>query len=207
MAKLQSGGGASAIGERLRDLRREHGWTLVSVAERTGISVGTLSKLENGKTELNFTSVNKLAAGLGLRVTELTNPQGSVSGQRTLTRADAGTVFETTDIDYEVLCSELSNSQQGYLRGRVKCSQHDDSVPWHSHKGQEFIYVLKGTLELHTEHYEPTLLKSGDSILFDSSMRHRYLSKGRVPAEILITMSLEGYDHVADAMPQTGNMK
>ena len=202
MKKVQSSGGASAIGGRLRELRREHGWTLASLAERTGISVGTLSKLENGKTELNFSSVNKLASGLGLRVTELTNPQGSVTGQRTLTRAQAGTVFETPDIDYEVLCSELSNAQQGYLRGRVKLKQVDEAIPWHRHKGQEFIYVLKGTLELHTEHYAPAILKCGDSMLFDSSMGHRYVSKGRVAAEILITMSLEGYENVSDAMPE-----
>ena len=62
------------IGRRLRELRKEHDWTLAEVARRTGISVGTLSKLERGKTDLNFTSVNKLANGLGLPVTDLTNP-------------------------------------------------------------------------------------------------------------------------------------
>lgn len=189
---------ASAIGRRLRELRHENGWTLTTVANLTGISVGTLSKLENGKTELNFSSVNKLAAGLGLRVTELTNPSSTVTGQRTVTIAKTGTIFETVDIDYEVLCSEISNSQQGYLRGIVKARHIDPSLPWHRHKGQEFVYVLKGTLELHTEHYEPCVLGQGDSILFDSSMGHHYISKGKANTEILITMSLEGYENVTD---------
>jgi len=191
---------ASVIGQRLKELRRQNEWTLKEVASRTGISVGTLSKLENGKTELNFSSVNKLASGLGLRVTELTNPSTTVSGQRTLTPADSGTLFETVDMDYEVLCSELSNAQQGYIRGRVKARSVDPGMPWHRHKGQEFIYVLSGTLELHTEHYAPTVLKRGDSILFDSSMGHHYVSKGRGDAEILITMSLEDYENVSDRL-------
>jgi quercetin dioxygenase-like cupin family protein len=58
--------------------------------------------------------------------------------------------------------------------------------------------VLSGRLELHTELYEPVLLKAGDSILFDSSMGHHYVSLGRKNAEILISMSLEGYQNVSD---------
>lgn len=201
MAKLRdarSADSAQLVGQRLRELRAENGWTLKAVAALTGISVGTLSKLENGKTDLNFSSVNKLASGLGLRVTELTNPAQSVSGQRTVTPAMSGVVFQTDDIDYEVLCSELSNSQQGYLRGVVKARAFNPNLPWHKHKGQEFIHVLRGTLELHTEHYAPLTLKAGDSTLFDSSMGHHYVSKGRIDAEILITMSLEGYENIAD---------
>jgi len=188
------------VGQRLSKLRSENGWTLKAVANLTGISVGTLSKLENGKTQLNFSSVNKLARGLGLRVTDLTNPAQTVSGQRTFTPAMSGVVFRTEDIDYEVLCSEISNSQQGYLRGVVKARKFNPNLPWHKHQGQEFIHVLRGTLELHTEHYAPLILKTGDSTLFDSSMGHHYVSKGRTNAEILITMSLEGYENITDKL-------
>ena len=188
------------VGQRLSKLRSENGWTLKAVADLTGISVGTLSKLENGKTQLNFSSVNKLASGLGLRVTDLTNPAQTVSGQRTFTPAMSGVVFRTEDIDYEVLCSEISNSQQGYLRGVVKARKFNPNLPWHKHQGQEFIHVLRGTLELHTEHYAPLILKTGDSTLFDSSMGHHYVSKGRTNAEILITMSLQGYENIADKL-------
>ena len=189
---------AHLVGRRLRELRAENGWTLKAVAALTGISVGTLSKLENGKTQLNFTSVNKLASGLGLRVTDLTNPAQTVGGQRTYTPAQSGVIFRTEDLDYEVLCSEISNSQQGYLRGVVKAREFNPDMPWHTHSGQEFIHVLRGTLELHTEHYAPLILKAGDSTLFDSSMGHHYVSKGRTNAEILITMSLDGYENIAD---------
>jgi len=188
------------VGQRLSKLRSENGWTLKAVANLTGISVGTLSKLENGKTQLNFSSVNKLASGLGLRVTDLTNPALTVSGQRTFTPAMSGVVFRTEDIDYEVLCSEISNSQQGYLRGVVKARKFNPNLPWHKHQGQEFIHVLRGTLELHTEHYAPLILKTGDSTLFDSSMGHHYVSKGRTNGEILITMSLEGYENITDKL-------
>ena len=186
------------IGRRLRELRKEHDWTLAEVARRTGISVGTLSKLERGKTDLNFTSVNKLANGLGLPVTDLTNPGSRKQGRRAITMGGQGTTFITADMDYEILCSEVANHQQGYLKGVVKSHSFDPELPWHSHAGQEFLFVLSGRLELHTELYEPVQLKAGDSILFDSSMGHHYVSLGRKHAEILISMSLEGYQNVSD---------
>lgn len=207
MAKVESkkksrGGAATSsanlIGRRLRQLRKENDWTLAEVARRTGISVGTLSKLEHGKTDLNFSSVNKLASGLGLPVTDLTNPSSGMHGRRAITMGGQGTKFAASDMVYEVLCSDVSNHQQGYLKAVVKSRSFDPAMPWHRHRGQEFLYVLSGRLELHSELYQPVQLNAGDSILFDSSMGHHYVSLGRKDAEILISMSLEGYQNVSD---------
>jgi transcriptional regulator with XRE-family HTH domain len=193
----------NSIGRRLRELRKERDWTLTEVAKRTGISVGTLSKLENGKTELNFTSVNKMAEGLGLRVTDLTNPQPNNTGLRSITSGGEGVVFQSPDIDYEVLCSDVANQHQGYLKAEIKAREFDPALPWHRHKGQEFLYVLSGRMELYTELYEPVVLAAGDSILFDSSMGHHYVSRSRKNAEILISMSLEGYQNVSDSFRES----
>lgn len=189
---------ANPIGRRLRQLRKEHDWTLAEVAHRTGISIGTLSKLEHGKTDLNFTSVNKLANGLGLPVTDLTSPSSGLKGRRAITMGGQGVVFEAPDMVYEILCSDVSNHHQGYLKGAVKAHSFNPDLPWHRHNGQEFLYVLSGKLELHTELYQPLQLEAGDSILFDSSMGHHYVSLGRKDAEVLISMSLEGYQNVSD---------
>ena len=50
--------------------------------------------------------------------------------------------------------------------------------------GTGVYHVLSGRLELHTELYQPVRLKAGDSIPFDSSMGHHYVSLGRKHAEI-----------------------
>ena len=57
---------------------------------------------------------------------------------------------------------------------------------WVRHQGEEFVYVLRGKVELHTEHYEPVVLAAGDSAYFDSSMGHAYLNRGRGDARILV---------------------
>ena len=137
------------IGRRLRELRKEYDWTLAEVTKRTGISVGTLSKLEHGKTDLNFTSVNKLANGLALPVTELTNPVGRIQGRRAITMGGQGVMFNAPDVDYEVLCSEVANHQQGYLKGVVKSHNFDPELPWHRHRGQELLYIPTTSLLCH----------------------------------------------------------
>ena len=108
--------GAEIIGKRLKSLRIENNWTLSEVAERTGISVGTLSKLENNKTKLNFSSVNKLAEGLGIAVTDLTSPKQLVTGRRGITKGGNGVLFDTEDVRYSVLCSEVSGQNQAYIK-------------------------------------------------------------------------------------------
>lgn len=198
---------ASKIGERLKKLRLTRNWTLSDVAQLTGISVGTLSKLENGKTNLNFSSVNKLAEGLRVPVTELTSPSTEGSGRRAITLGGDGVVFNSPDADYEVLCSGVSGQNQGFLRATIKMRELDPSMEWHRHGGEEFIYVLSGAIELHTEFYEPLSLKEGDSILFDSSMGHHYLTTSEQNAECLISFSLRGYRNVADSLSQRAKLR
>jgi len=103
-------------------------------------------------------------------------------------------------VDYEVLCNDLTDKSHGYLKAVIKSHDSDEIQDYRRHDGQEFVYVLRGTLELHTEFYDPVTLKTGDSIMFDSSMGHKYISKGRINAEILIGMSLANYKDVTDTL-------
>ncbi|MDO7671898.1 MAG: XRE family transcriptional regulator [OM182 bacterium] len=188
------------IASRVKALRKKNGWRLHDLSEKTGISVATLSKLENGKTKLNFTTVNKLAHGIGVAVTDLTSPGLAHTKDTTMTLGGGGVVFETRDVDYEVLCADYTGGNQGYAKLSVKARTLDPNLPWHRHPGKEFIYVLKGILVLHTEDREQITLKSGDSLLFDSSIGHHYISAGRGETQLLLSLSLQGYSNVIETL-------
>ncbi len=94
------------IANRIKAIRKKNGWRLHDLSKMTGISVATLSKLENGKTKLNFSTVNKLAQGIGVAVTDLTSPDLEHTSDATMTLGGGGVVFETRDVDYEVLCAD-----------------------------------------------------------------------------------------------------
>ena len=188
------------IASRVKALRKKNGWRLHDLSKKTGISVATLSKLENGKTKLNFTTVNKLAQGIGVAVTDLTSPGLAHTKDTTMTLGGGGVVFETRDVDYEVLCADYTGGNQGYAKLSVKARTLDPNLPWHRHPGKEFIYVLKGILVLHTEDREQITLKSGDSLLFDSSIGHHYISAGRGETQLLLSLSLQGYSNVIETL-------
>ena len=108
------------IAGRVKALRKKNGWRLHDLSEKTGISVATLSKLENGKTKLNFSTVNKLAQGIGVAVTDLTSPSLSHTRGTTMTLGGGGVIFETRDVNYEVLCADYTGGNQGYAKLSVK---------------------------------------------------------------------------------------
>ena len=188
------------IANRVKAIRKKNGWRLHDLSKKTGISVATLSKLENGKTKLNFSTVNKLAQGIGVAVTDLTSPDLEHTSDATMTLGGGGVVFETRDVDYEVLCADYAGGNQGYAKLSVKSRKLDPDLPWHRHPGKEFIYVLKGMLVLHTEDRAPITLKRGDSLLFDSSIGHHYVNASRSETELLLSLSLQGYSNVIDTL-------
>jgi uncharacterized cupin superfamily protein len=53
------------------------------------------------------------------------------------------------------------------------------------HEGEEFLYILEGELELHTECYAPLVLKARESVYFDSRMGHAYIARGTEPCRAL----------------------
>jgi len=182
------------VAARLKALRKERGWTLDEVAERSGISKATLSKLENGRTNLTFTTVTKLSEGLKVPISQLTNPALSNEGsRRSISRHDQNATFVANDSTWEVLCNDLSGHDQVYLRATIQRHEFDETAAWRKHPGQEFLYVLSGTLVLYSEAYEPLTLNPGDSIAFDCSMGHKYVSASEEDAEILLTMQAAGY--------------
>jgi quercetin dioxygenase-like cupin family protein len=62
------------------------------------------------------------------------------------------------------------------------------AVPAH-HLGEEYIYVLEGGITVHTEFYDPVVLKSGESIYVDSNMGHAYVAEGCDEATVLAVCS------------------
>ncbi|MCG8358559.1 MAG: XRE family transcriptional regulator [Kiloniellales bacterium] len=179
------------VGQRLRQIRRERDLTLAEVSERSGVSISTLSRLENDRTSLNFNNVLQLIEGLNIPLSSLIGPrEDSYSGRRSITRSGGGRFFETPQLVFEVLCGDLTQKRNVFWRVQVKARSLDDYDDYKRHPGEEFISVVKGTLILCTELYEDTTLKQGDSIFFDSAMGHAYISGGRGNAVILMSNTI-----------------
>jgi transcriptional regulator with XRE-family HTH domain len=181
---------SSTLGERVRLLRIQRGMTLTRLSALCGISVSTLSKLENGQTGLNLDNVIRLAGGFSMPVSILLNEGSVASGAWSISRSGGAYNHKLTELDFEVLHNDLPAQRNIFWKVRVKCRTLAEFGPYHSHPGEEFFYVLKGNVRFLMRNHEPKKLGPGDSIQFDSALDHAYLSVGRDDALILMSNTI-----------------
>jgi transcriptional regulator with XRE-family HTH domain len=181
---------SSTLGERVRRLRRDRGLTLTELARQSGISVSTLSKLENGLTGLNLDNVIRLAGGFAMPVSILLNDTGLASGAYSVSRRGGAYSHEAKELDFQVLHNDLPAQRNIFWKVRVKAHSLDEFGPYHSHPGEEFFYVLEGGVRFLIRDRKPMELGPGDSVQFDSALDHAYISTSREDALILMSNTI-----------------
>ncbi len=175
------------LGVRLRRIRKRNGWTLAQVGKMTGLAASTLSKVENDQISLAYDNLIRLADGLGIDIVNLFSnaDQKAAPGRRSITRHDRGKLVETPNYSYEYLCTDLAKKRMIPISVRVKARSIMEFGELLRHAGEEFIYVLQGEIEVHTEFYEPLSLMAGDCVYIDSTMAHGYIMSSAEDAHIL----------------------
>lgn len=188
----------SVIGSRIRQLRRGRRWTLKKLSEASQIPLSTLSKVETGAISLNIEKLLKVCSALEVDVMQLVAPADGpaanllpsvapvVTGRRSVTRKGQARRVETDKTVYEHHATDFLNRKLMPAVLEVKAGHTPELV---RHQGEEFIYVLEGTIEFLSEFYEPTVLKAGESIYIDSSMAHNVRALGNKPARVLNIMT------------------
>jgi transcriptional regulator with XRE-family HTH domain len=177
----------AGLGGRLRDWRSRHGMTLAAVSAKTGVASSSLSKIENEQVSVSYHTLKRICDGLAIPIEDIINPghKSFAPGRRSLTRAGQETEFRCRQYVYDAHATDLSKKDMIPLRMSILARAREDFEDWNRHDGEEFIYVLDGEIEVHTEFYAPVVLKQGDSLYFDSSMGHCYISKSKQDAQIL----------------------
>ena len=173
-------------GALLRALRVRSGWTLGEVSARTGLPTSTLSTLENGRMSFSYDKQMQIARGLDIDIAQLLSPDPAqaqsqpvrVVGRRSITRAGEGVTVHSGTYVYSHMAADLLDKKFVPMVGEIRARSLDEFGEMIQHPGEEFVYVLTGTLELHTSIYAPVTLEEGDSIYFDSDMPHAYVAVG-----------------------------
>jgi transcriptional regulator with XRE-family HTH domain len=184
----------SVLAERLKSLRLQRGWTQGQAGCASGVSASAWSKIENGLMSPTYDVLLRLAHGLGVDVAELFVParEHMGAGRRSIERAGQGEVHETPMYRLRLLCSQLSHKRMMPFDSRIKAWAVGADEGWSRHEGEEFVYVLEGEIELHTEFYQPEILRPGDSFYIDSRMGHRIINRGASEARVLWVSTAPG---------------
>jgi len=176
------------FGRRLRQLRRDRGWTLAEVAERSGLAISTISKAERGVISLTYDRLSQLAQGLEVDLAAFFNAEGQSfePGSFAVARKGAFKRQETPNYVYEMLFPDLWNKAMVPMMGSLKARELVDFEDFVRHPGQEFLMVMEGVVTVFTEGRDPVRLEAGDSLYFDSAVGHLYASDGDRDARILV---------------------
>ena len=191
VAEQDAGGRTSARpGAALKALRMQRGWTLAEVSKRTELPVSTLSKIENDRMSLSYDKLARISAGLGVDISQLFTPQvaglpGAVSGRRSVTLAGQGQIIETENYGHLYPAADFLNKRFVPVIAELHCRTLEEFGEMVRHPGEEYAYILDGTVAFHSELYAPLILRKGDSLYFDSGMGHAYLAAESGPCRVL----------------------
>jgi len=162
--------GTRSLGPQLRQLRRRHGIGVVEAARRVKISPGFLSAIELSRANPSVATLQRLAATYGTTVLEffdmpkhqrrLVRPR-----ERRAIQLGSGIRIEELSIGARQLESQLWTIPPG-----------TGSDGAYSHQGEEFIFMLQGSLELWLDELECHTLHGGDSFWFESTVGHRWFN-------------------------------
>jgi transcriptional regulator with XRE-family HTH domain len=185
----------SRLGAALKALRRKKGWTLAEVSRRTGFSVPTLSKVENDKLSLSYDKLIRVSEGLEVDIAQLFTPvegpaaPATITGRRSINKVGAGELVATRNYDYLYLSGDVTGKKFIPILTEIRAHSIEEFGELVRHTGDEFVYVLEGTLEVHTEFYAPLVLSVGESAYLDSTMGHAYIAQGPGRCRVLAVCS------------------
>jgi len=182
----------SRLGAALRSVRQQRGWTLTEVSRRTGFSISSLSKVENDQLSFSYDKLIRLAEGLGTDVSRLFAPPGAgvtVTTRRSINRSGEGENVTTSNYEHRYLNIDVTRKKLIPVLVELRDRTLEEFGDLVRHSGEEFVYVLEGEIELHTEHYAPVVLQPGDTAYLDSTMGHGYLARGKGPWRMIAVCS------------------
>lgn len=173
-----------AVGPRLKRLRQHRDITLSQLAEETGVSVSTLSRLESGLRRPTLEQLLPLARAHGVTLDELVDapPTGDPRiNLRPIVREGGQTILPLT---------RRPGGIQAYKF--VLPAGHDDAEPdLRTHEGYDWVYVLNGRLRLVLGEHD-LVLQPGEVAEFDTRTPHWFAATGDGPVEFLSLVGKQG---------------
>jgi transcriptional regulator with XRE-family HTH domain len=199
--------GASSIPAPSRAIRRARlaqGLSLRALSARAGLPYSTLSKLENGKMALTYDKLIRLAQALNVDIKDIVSDVGNAAspvavGRRSVTHAGEELDAESERHVHHYPASDLLGKMMIPIIIDVQARSVDELGGLVRHAGEEYLYVLSGGMELHSDLYAPLPLGPGDSVYFDSGMAHGYVRTSASPCIVLSVCAGAGIQQLAEA--------
>jgi transcriptional regulator with XRE-family HTH domain len=179
------------VGKRIKALRESKSIDLAEMAERTGLDVEQIVRIEEDKDLPSLAPLIKIARVLGVRLGTFLDDQDALGPVVSRKKNYKGGVsFSTnqtashTHMDYFSLAADKSGRHLEPFIIQVAPNEENTNFQLSSHEGEEFIFCLEGILEI-TYGNDTYILEEGDSIYYDSIVAHHVHAADSQGARIL----------------------
>ena len=182
-------------GKRISELCRTYNVSLEALAERSGLPVELIRRIEEEDHIPDLAPLVKIARALGVRLGTLLDDHEELGPVITRAGTAGDTARFITGLPGEEKASEADRKGLTFKAlAAHKSSRHmepfivdiepDAEQKKSTHEGEEFIYVISGNLALEYGSQSDTL-HAGDSVYYDSIVPHRVVSADNAPVRIL----------------------
>ena len=180
------------IGDKIKNIRESRNIGIEEVSERSGVSIEQIERIEGDIEIPSLAPLIKIARVLGVRLGTFLDDHDKLGPvvSRANENKDKNAIRFTNDstvtrkhMEYQSLSQDKAGRHMEPFLIDIEESEHTDFT-LSSHEGEEFIYVLEGTVEI-VYGKEKYILEAGDSIYYDSIVAHNVHAPKGVPAKIL----------------------
>ncbi len=172
------------IGDKIREIRKERGLTLKTLAEAAGVTASYISQLEHNTIDPSLSSLRKIARAFGVSMSAFLEEDDSVETALLIKSSERRKLPpKNSSVRYEYL-SPISADVPGIRMEVLHFSQAPkrwSSEDFLVHPAEECICVLSGSLRIFAgkETYE---LGEGDSLYLRDNVPHRIYNPGDIEA-------------------------
>lgn len=175
------------VGFRVKDLRELSDISIEEIAKKLNISNEEYIMYETGKKDISVSILYEISQVLNVDMSLLVSGEETRMHIFSITRSGKGVLIEKRD---GYVCENLADRfiHKKLETMTVTVEPNDDKPPLNSHHGQEFNYVLEGSLNLYI-HDREIILNVGDSIFFDSNYEHAMKALNNKKAKFLAVIT------------------
>lgn len=167
----------TVVGSKIKGIRESKSLSVEEIAERSGLSVEQVNSIENDENLPSLGPLIKIARALGVRLGTFLDDSDALGP--VVCRAEE----HNNSISFSNDASDARKNMEYFSLAKEKAGRHmepfiidiqpseEKDFKLSAHEGEEFIYVLSGELEIEYGK-EKYLLKEGDSIYYDSIVKH-----------------------------------
>lgn len=178
------------IGRLLKDQRISLGLSIRDLSARSGVAAGTISQIETGKTSPNLVSIYSICENLGFPISALF-VEDSDERINLVRKNERPSFTRNVSEGRDITESLITKGDSEMWGGVIAMPPHTDSGSFYYHDGEEFVFILKGTLFFELEGHPVYELNQEDTLYYPNEIGHRWENRSDKEVQFMIVSTSE----------------